>query len=280
MGSKTTTEVKQMPEFQETFLKDTLLPIAEEIGTRKYEGYTGERVAAPTELQEQAYGAYQGLTLPSEIAQSAQIASDIATRDPQQTQQRLQEIQNLQAPLLNRQFAQQGVGQEAQAIKAGAFGDRRSVYEGERQAALDAQSYNMALKQLQAEDAARMQAAGAAAGAGLQGLQTQQAIAAAQMGAGEARRQLAQQGLDVGYQDYLDERNFPLSNFGVLTGAAGAIPQGYGTFTTTSRDPMGALGMGLQAFGGLGVGGFGPFSGFGDQNLTFNPLGGLYGGRN
>ena len=32
------------------------------------------------------------------------------------------------SPMLNRRFAQQGVGTEADAIKANAFGDRRDVY--------------------------------------------------------------------------------------------------------------------------------------------------------
>lgn len=256
MGSKTTTEVKQMPEFQEGFLKETVLPIAEEIGTRDYEAYTGERVAAPTQLQEQAYQQYANLAMPASVE---------AAMDPQQRQAAIMDIQNQMAPALNRQFAQQGIGEEAKAIKAGAFGgDRRFVYEGERQAALDANAYNLAAQELDRQ-----------AAQGIQGLQTQQAIAAAQMGAGEARRQLEQQALDVGYQDYLDERNFPLSNFGVLTGAAGAIPTGYGTFTTTSRDPMASVGMGLQAFGGLGVGGVGPFSSF--KGMNFNPLGSMYG---
>jgi hypothetical protein len=258
--SKTTTQVQNMPEFQEQFLKETVLPIAKDIGTRDYEQYTGERVAAPTELQEQAYQQYANLQMP---------ASMQAAMDPQQRQAAIMDIQDQMAPALNRQFAQQGIGEEAKAIKGGAFGgDRRFVYEGERQAALDANAYNLAAQELDRQ-----------AAQGLQGLQTQQAIAAAQMGAGEARRQIEQQGLDAGFQDYLDRRNFPLSNFGVLTGAAGAIPQGYGTTTSTSRDPLGGIGMGLQAFGGLGVGGIGPFASMGGQNLTFNPLGGLYGNR-
>ena len=253
MGSNTTTEVRSMPAFQEQFLKDTVLPIAEEIGTRDYEAYTGERVAAPTALQEQAYQQYANLQMPASVE---------AAMDPQQRQAAIMDIQDQMAPALNRQFAQQGVGEEAKAIKGGAFGgDRRFVYEGERQAALDANAYNLASQELDRR-----------AAQGIQGLQTQQAIAAAQMGAGEARRQMGQQGLDAAYQAYLDERNFPLSNFGVLTGAAGAIPQGYGTFQTTERIPTQAIGMALQAFGGLGMGGIGPFSGLQNQSLTFNPL--------
>ena len=54
-------------------------------------------------------------------------------RTPAERTAELSSIQDQLAPMLNRKFAQQGVGTEAQAIKAGGY--RRDVYEGERQAA-------------------------------------------------------------------------------------------------------------------------------------------------
>ena len=260
MGTKSTTVYEtaenKMPAFQEEFLTEDLLPVARNIAQQPFQAYTGERVAMPTDLQQQAYTGYENLAMP----ESMRVAMDPAAR-----QQRLMEIQDQMAPALNRQFAQQGVGQEAQAIKAGAFGDRRDVYEGERQAALDAQSYNLAAQELDRQ-----------AAQGLQGLQTEQAILGSQMGAGEARRVLEQQGLDTDFAEFMRQQNYPLTQFGVLTGAAGAIPAGYGTTTGTSttsvRDPLAGIGMGLQAFGGLGMAGYGPFSGFAGQGLSANPL--------
>jgi len=260
--TQNTTSENRMPVFQEEFLKEDLLPVAREIAGKEFEAYTGDRVAMPTDLQQQAYTGYENLALP----ESMRVAMDPAAR-----QQRLMEIQNQMAPALNRQFAQQGVGKQAQAIKAGAFGDRRDVYEGERQAALDAQAYNLAAQELDRQ-----------AAQGLQGLQTEQAILGAQMGAGEARRTLEQQGLDVDFAEFMRQQNYPLTQFGVLTGAAGAIPSGYGTTTGTSsgfsstgvRDPLAGIGMGLQAFGGLGMAGMGPFSGLSQMSgLTRNPFG-------
>jgi hypothetical protein len=69
--------------------------------------------------------------------------------------------------------------------------------------------------------------------------------------------------LDVPYQDYLAEMQYPLTQFGVLTGAAGAVPAGYGT--TTTRDPFGTFGSVLGGIGSLGMG-MGPrgFGWFGD----------------
>lgn len=247
-----------MDPLQQQFLQQELLPVAKQIASTPYQPYTGERVAQPTQMMQQAFQGYQNLAVPEAL----QAASGTAA----QRGAAISDIQQQMAPMLNRQYAQAGVGQEAGAIKAGAFGDRRSVYEGERQAALDAQSYNLAAQELERR-----------AQQGIQGLQTQQAILSAQMGTGEAQRQLAQQQLDVGFEDYMRRQQYPLTQFGVLTGAAGAFPAGIGSSaqTTTARDPMGAFGMGLQAFGGLGMAGIGPFSGLAGQGLSSNPFGGI-----
>jgi len=74
----------------------------------------------------------------------------------------------------------------------------------------------------------------------------------AQATAGETQRMLAQQGLDSNFQDFMAAQNFPLTQFGVLTGAAGAVPTGYGT--TTTRDPMGTFGNLLAGAGAFGTG--------------------------
>ena len=107
-------------------------------------------------------------------------------------------------------------------------------------------------------DAARLRGAGAAGLGAIAGqqLQTQLAGLGAQTAAGEAQRALQQAQLDVPYQDYLAAMQYPLTQFGVLTGAAGAIPEGYGTTVqrTGGLGPalgtLGSLGMGLGALGG------------------------------
>jgi hypothetical protein len=97
--------------------------------------------------------------------------------------------------------------------------------------------------------------AGAAAGLGQtagQQLQTQLAGLGAQTAAGEAQRALQQAQLDVPYQDYLAAMQYPLTQFGVLTGASAAVPSVY---NTTTRDPMGTFGNLLAGFGSLAQGG-------------------------
>ncbi len=73
MGSKTTTE-RSLPEFQETFLKETVLPYATEIAEREFVPYEGELVAGLSPLQEQAITGYGGLSMTSPQIQEAQRA--------------------------------------------------------------------------------------------------------------------------------------------------------------------------------------------------------------
>ena len=71
-----------------------------------------------------------------------------------------------------------------------------------------------------------MRAAGALAGSGLQGLQAQRDILGAQMSAGETERALTQADLDAAYNEYLAEMQFPLTQFGVLSGGGQAFLPG------------------------------------------------------
>ena len=128
-------------------------------------------------------------------------------------------------------------------------------------------------------DAARLRGAGAAGLTNVASSQLRNELAGlgAQTAAGEAQRALSQAELDAVFQDFLAQQGYPLTQFGVLTGTAGAIPQGYGTFTTRT----GGLGPALGALGSVGMGfgmaGLGPLQGLqGVQGgIGFNPFSGL-----
>lgn len=259
-----------MPEFQQKFIEDVIIPFSRGIADTEFEAYTGDRVAGLSDLEQKALTGYGALTLPSEITTASDIVRDVATTTPQQRIDRINEIQNEIAPILNRRFAQEGIGEEAKAIKANAFGDRRAVYEGERQAALDTSALALAQAQFDAEQAQRLKGAGALSDMGITGLGAMTDILGKQFTAGSAERTLTQAELDAEYSEFLRQYADPLRKFGVLTGAAGAIPAGYGT--TTESDPMATFGAILGAAGGLGMGGIGPLSGFAGQGLTSNPL--------
>ena len=321
MGSSKT-ETAKMPQFQEDFLKETVIPFAEDFLATPYESYTGERVAGMTPLQQQAMTGYGALSMGDPLygqaagaygqlsemeaptMQAAQIGDvgTIAGADMSQYMSPYTEavIESGQADIeRQRQLASQRMGAEAE--RAGAFGgSRQAVQEGvlageaARQAAqLSAQQrqagfqhaqraaqfditgqQQRALQQAQLQqqagisgqqaalDAARLRGAGAAGLGSIAGQQLQSQLAGlgAQTAAGEAQRAISQAQLDVPYQDYLAAMQYPLTQFGVLTGAAGAVPQGYGTTTTKE----GGLGYTLSALGsagqGLGAMGFMPFS--------------------
>lgn len=275
MGSKSETQTATMDPIQQEYITGTLLPFAKGIAETEFKPFEGSRVAGMTDMQKEAVAGYGALTLPSEIGEATDIYRTMATRDPaareadiaSYTQAYTSNVIDPTMAAMERQRAKQRVGEEAAAIRSGAFGgDRRAVLEGERQGEfearmgqtlgqLQAQGYQGAVQRAAAEDAARMRAASAMAGGGLQGLKAQQNILGAQMTAGEAGRELSQQEMDAAYDQYLAEMQYPLTQFGVLSGAGQAFPAGIGTTVGTERDPMGSFGNILSALGSFGMGG-------------------------
>jgi len=289
VGKKTTT--KEMPQFQKDLITNTIIPFADKIKNTEFESYSGDRVAGLSGLERQAMGGYGALTLPSEIQQASDIFGDMANRTPAQRAADIQEYtnqftDNVVDPTINRMLrerAQARVGEDADMIRRKSFGGaRRDLYEGERQGSFEAnmgqtlgqlqsQGYLGAVQRANAEDMSRMNAAKSMLGAGITGLGAQTDILGKQLAAGGLDRGIAQAGLDAEYQEFLRQYADPLRKFGVLTGAAGAIPAGYGT--TTEKDPMATVGAVLGAAGGLGMGGMGPLADFAKiKGLTSNPL--------
>jgi len=333
MGSKKT-ETRSMPKFQEDFLRNTVIPFAEDFLATPYESYGGDRVAGLTDLQKAALAGYGELDDGSELYGAASdIYGDLGEFEaPELAGTTIGDVGSIadvdmakyMSPytqeVINRgmddiyRAQQKGMGQlGAAASKAGAFGgSRHGVAEGvaageygraagdfaatQREKAF-AQAMGLATgdinraqqraltqagldqrtglaNQSAALRAAQLRGAGAAglsnvAGAGLR---NQLAALNAQMTAGEAERTLSQSELDAGYQDYLARLQYPLTQFGVLTGTAGSIPTGYGTTTTTT----GGMGPTLSALGSIGMGfgmaGMGPLSGLQGSNFGFNPF--------
>jgi hypothetical protein len=261
MGTKTTTT---MDPAQAEFMQ-VLTGAAKDIAGTDYTPYTGERVAGMTGLQTNALEGYGGLTLPSEIRDAGGIMSQIAGRTPEQraadissyTQQYTQNVIDPTIAAMERQRSKDIVGEEAALIGSGAFGSRGDVFQGERAGEYDArmgqtlgqlqaQGYQSAVSRAAQEDAQRLAAAGQLAGVGGQVLQGQSGILSSQMSAGEALRGLDQQALEAAYQDYMMEQQWPLTQFGALSGAGAAFPAGIGTTTE------GGAGHTLAAIGDLG----------------------------
>jgi hypothetical protein len=244
MGRSSKTTTQSMPEFQEQFLSETLLPFATEFSQQEFTPYTGEMVAGVSPL---SMGAQ---------TQFGQIA-DIANMTPQDfaamTQANMNPFQDqvIDAALARSQRERDiaRTGEMADITRAGAFGnERRGVFEGERQAAFElgqnemianlmSQGYSQAQAQTMAQLGARQGAAGQAA--------------AGMMQLGNLEQLTQQAGLDAQMQEFMRQQNMPLQQLGALVSAAGGVPAGYGTTTETKKpgftDILGAVGSTGQA---------------------------------
>ena len=255
--TKTTTS--KMDPIQQQFIEETLLPFAQEISGTPYETFEGERVAGFTPTQQRALYGYGQLSLPSELATASGVVQDVATMTPEElSAQRAQYAQEytdlIMDPTRRRLKREQDIarsteaGQMTRALGGAGFGStRRGIAEGEREAARDVamgeleariagQGLDYGTQRLMSDIGLRTGAAGQLAGLGMTGLGAEIDILGRQMGAGEAERALEQARLDVPYEDYLAAMQYPLTQFGVLTGAGQAFPAGIGS--TSERTPL------------------------------------------
>ena len=233
MGSKETT-TKSMPQFQEDFLRETILPYAEDIAGREFQAYEGERVAGLTPLQQKASSIYGDI-------EGGQMANTDLTPYMSPYQQNvidasLRTLGGAQEMALNKQAA------EAEA--AGAFGgSRHGVAEAETRKAYGQQATDLVTNQTQAGFMNAQQQAAA-------DLARRQQQAGSMMAAGDAARTIDQANLDAAFAEFGRQQDFPLTGFNALLGAASGIPQGLGTTTTQ----MGGMGPTLGAVGSFGRG--------------------------
>ena len=219
-GSQTTTQ--QMPQFQQDFLQNTLLPFATNISEQPFEAYTGELTAAVPETTQTA-GQFYGM------------AGDIAGMTPQDyaamTEANLSPyMTNVVDAALARSARERDIartGEMADITRAGAFGnERRGVFEAERQAAYEigrdqmiADLMQQGYSQAQAQTMAQIGQSQSAA----------QQAAAGYTQLGGLEQATEQSRLDALYQQFLREQNLPYQQLAALTGAASGVP------TTTSE---------------------------------------------
>lgn len=278
MGSSTTTSEQKLPEFQEKYLTDTVIPFATEISEKPFTPFEGDRVAGTSGLQEQALAGYSGLNMGgAAFDEAGDVFSGLAARTPEDQAAQIakyqgQFTQGVIDPTLaamERQRAKDIVGEQSQITGAGAFGNtRRDVFQGERAGEYDArmgqtlaglqqQGLQYGTQRAAAEDALRMQAAGQVAGTAGQALQSQMAGLGSQLTAGAVPQGIDQAALDAAYEQYMLQQQYPLTQLTALQGGATSIPDGYGT-TVKTESGMGNTLAALGSFGqGMGAMGFG-----------------------
>jgi hypothetical protein len=231
-ASKKTTET-ELPEFQQEFLEETVIPAAKDIFATPFTPYEGTRVAGLDPRYGEATDIYRGFRdedaySPEEFG--SRVEANLATLgtnvDPYLAAQQ-------------RQFDIARTQQEADLVRSGAFGNvRRGLVEAEQAAAENIARERM-VEDIRQQDLNRAM-----------GL-TQQQIASEQALAGQAATGLTSLGQvgtlqdqlarDAQFEEFLRETGYPMQAFGVLPMAAGTIPGGLGTATQTSRPGFGGF---------------------------------------
>ena len=222
MGSTKTQETK-MPQFQEDFIRENILPRAIEIADTEFTPYTGELVQGMTPLQQQASDIYGDVS-----------ANQLATADLDPYMSPYQQ-QVIDASLRNlRENQSMALNQlDTQAGASGAFGgSRHGVAQAEALKGFDRQAQDLITSQLQSGFMNAQQAAQA-------DMDRRMQQAGSMMQAGEAARALGQAQLQADYAQFQAEQGHPLTQLNALLAGASGIPAGLGT--VSSHDPFGGL---------------------------------------
>lgn len=251
----TTTQVQEMPQFQQDYLQNVVIPFATNISEQPFTPYTGQMTAQFSPL---AMGAMKYYDRVGEI--SAMTPADYAAMTAENYNPYQERVVDATLARAAREREQQRTLQQAEVAQRRAFGnERRGVYEAELQTGYDLgiaeQIANLMRQGYSEAQAATMAQLG----------QRQQAALAAAQGQtqlGTLQQATEQAGLEAAYNQYLMEQNYPLTQLGALTGAAGVIPGGYGTTTggASSRPGFSGILGGVASLGqGLGAMGWKPF---------------------
>jgi len=220
-----------MPQFQQDYLENTIIPFAKDVSQTPFQAYTGQRTPEMSDYTTQAGGLY------GDIAGMGNMTpADYQSRINQNLAGFQGNVIDPTMAAMDRRYAQERVGQDANVIGSGAFdSSRRAVFEGEREAGRDVQmAQTLANLNRQGYDAASAQT--------MQQLAMQQGAlgtgAAGLVGVGSTDTALNAANLDAAYQEFMREQQDPYQKLSALTGGAGSIPGGYGTTTETQKNGL------------------------------------------
>lgn len=241
-----------------------------------YQAYTGPRIAQFRPEEQQAFDiARQTATNQvgqSQLNQAIGATQNAVNYSPEQFQQNVQgfmspyneSVVDATMRRLAQARAERDASTKAQMAAAGAFGnERRGVYEAQlagQQDLNDAQTLANLYQQGYTQAAGfanqlpgqQLSAAAQLAGLGNQNLALQQAYQNMLSGVGQQQRSMAQQNLDLAYQDFLAQRGYPLEQLKILQSGLSGVPATTNTTATTTTPGQGALGTASQVIGLLG----------------------------
>jgi hypothetical protein len=231
MGSGSTTQETTVPQWQQDYAQNVLLPSATRVGTGAATPYTGSMTAAVDPNIARANDIYGRI-------------ADTSNRTPEDWQGLYARnmsgytsaVMNPALAEMERQRKQQLVGENARIIGSGAFdSSRRGVFEGESSAGygtsrdkmiadLMRQGYNEAMATTMAQYGAQNDAA-------ITGATGFMATGGANMAAEQADK-------TARYNEFLRQQNDEYARLNALVGGAGALPN---QSTTTATKQAGLL---------------------------------------
>jgi len=286
-AQQTSTQQVQLPEYMQK-AASSLVATAGDVAKENFIPYTGPRLAGFSDLEQQAMAqAQQGRGLgglrgaqafTAATAAGMPAAADISTyMNPYMTN-----VADIAARELTRRSEMQQVANQAQATQAGAFGGSRAdIVEAERQRNLQqglgdiytqaqARAFDTALKAAQQDRRTQL-----ASGLGMaQTAATADALEASdiqrQLGIGGLQRGMDQSILDLGYQQFVQERDFPKQQLGFYSDILRGVPTG--SMTTT----VGAAPQQPSLFGQIAGAGIGALGAAGNLGLTWGDITGFF----
>ena len=238
--TSTQTQTQDLPDWAKPYAKDILSKGAALSDTEKnpYQTFAGQRIAGFQPLQEQAFKTVGGMDAgPQGFQQN--IGSYMSPY--------MQNVVDIEKREAGRQSGIMGTQQQAQATQAGAFGGARDALQrAERERNLSQQMGDIQTRGSQA-------AYESAANQFRQGITQQSGLAQLQGNLGAQQQQQAQRPLDVAYQDFLNQQNYPYKQLGFMSDLLRGTPTGSSSTINMYQPPGSVLGQ----LGGLGMGAYG-----------------------
>lgn len=223
----TQTQVTDLPEWARPYAQQILAKGAALTESTQPAVYGGSRYAGLGDLQKQAIGT---VSSPEGYQKSLQ-----GFMDPY-----AQNVIDIQKREANRQSQIAGLGEAAQAVKSGAFGGSRAgLVEAER-----GRNTGQLLSDIQ-------QRGSQAAYQNAQ--QALQQSLSNQMQFGALQQESQQKPLDIAYQDFLNQQNYPYKQLGFMSDLIRGTPTGQSSTTTMYQAPPSMTsqlaGLGTAAYG-------------------------------
>ena len=286
-AQQTSTSQVQLPEYMQK-AASSLVATAGDVAKENFIPYTGPRLAGFSNLEQDAMAqAQQGRGLgglrgaqafTAATASGMPAVTDISTyMNPYMTN-----VADIAARELTRRSDMQRVANQAQATQARAFGGSRAdIVEAERQRNLQqglgdiytqaqARAFDTALKASQTDRKQQL-----ASGLGMaQTASAAEALEAAdigrQLGIGQLQRGMDQSVLDLGYNQFVQERDYPKQQLGFYSDILRGVPTGSMTTTTGPAPQQPSL------FGQIAGAGIGALGAAGNLGLTWGDITGFF----